>query len=331
MRGVRREQADSSGRLRRDDHVRAIAGQRHVHDDRPAERAGRGAAEPPGPRRRVRPGPRRHPGRGADRDRDDRAVRRQLRVPTGVPRGRAVRPDHRLLLLRPRAYGPGEHVQQPAGRDGRRPVRAPADRHGDRERPGGGQRADHDRAQGAAGRGRGARRPEGRRCRARPPDRRRAGHGHQPDLRSQRHRQPRHQRGRQGVQPAGQRPDAAAGQPGRSRGLPAGVDVQAGHHGGGAGRGQDPRQQGRLAGPAQAAGHERLPGQLRPLRRQAGHHHPGAAGVLQHRLRQPRAGDRGGQAPGAVERSSASTSGTCRTWVARPAGSRTRSTTPSSP
>ena len=126
-------------------------------------------------------------------------------------------------------------------------------------------------------------------------------------------------------------PDAAAGQPGGPRGLPAGVDVQAGHRIGRVGRRQDPREQGRLAGSAQAARHQRLPGQLRAPAADGRSPSPRRCGCPA-TPPSPTSGWKSVRtSSGSSRRSSASTSGTCLTWVARPAGSRTRSTTPSWP
>ena len=107
--------------------------------------------------------------------------------------------------------------------------------------PRGGQRADHDRAQDPGGGGGSPGRPEGGGGGPRPEHRGRAGHGHQPELRPQPDRQPRHRRGQQGVRPAGQATRPSAVQPGGAGDLPAGFDLQAGHRGGGPGRRQDRR------------------------------------------------------------------------------------------
>ena len=259
VREASREQADPAGRVRGDDHVRAAAGQRDVHDDRAAELAGRGAAEPPGTRRRVRPEPRRDPGRGQDQDRHHRADGRRVQVPAGLPRGRAVRTDHRVLLLRPLPDRAGDQLQLPAGRHRRRAVRPAADRPGDQPHAAGRQRADHDRAQGAARGGEALGDQKGAVVALDPQHRGRAGHGHQPELRPERDRQPRHRGRRQGVQPAGERLDPPAGQPGGPGDLPARVDLQAGHGRGRAGRRQDRGQQGEVARPAEAPGHQHLP------------------------------------------------------------------------
>ena len=47
-----------------------------------------------------------------------------------------------------------------------------------------------------------------------------------------------------------------------------------------------------------AARHQYVPAQLHQLRRDQGDHHPGAEGLLQHRIRESRSGGRRGQAPG---------------------------------
>ena len=140
-----------------------------------------------------------------------------------------------------------------AGRHRRCAVRAPAHRPGHQPDAGGGQRADHDRAQGAEGGGRRAREPEGGRRRARPSHRRRAGPGDQPELRPEPDRQPRHRRRRQGLPPTRRRPRSAAVQPRGAGDLPARVHLQAGDRGGGTGRRHDPGDQGRVAGPAETA------------------------------------------------------------------------------
>ena len=190
------EQADPAGGLRRHDDVRAAAGQRHVHDDLPAELAGRpsrrtgGSATPSSPRtgeRSWRPGKNRSP--------RPKPVEDRFKYQRVYPDGELYAAGHRLLLLRPRPDRTGEHLQLPAGRHRRLAVRPPADRSGHQPAPGGRQRADHHRAPGPAGGGRGARRPEGGGGGPRPQHRRRAGHGDQPDLRPERDRQPRH-RGR---------------------------------------------------------------------------------------------------------------------------------------
>ena len=65
-----------------------------------------------------------------------------------------------------------------------------------------------------------------------------------------------------------------------------------------------------VAEPAAAARHQHVPAQLHQLRRHQDHHHPGAEGLLQHRVREARSGGRRGQAAGARRRSSASTDAT---------------------
>ena len=251
--------------------------------------AGRRAAEPAGPRRRVRPEPRARSWPPA-RPRSPRPSRPTTRSSTSgstptascTPRSPASTPTTTAGTALESTYN-----SQLAGTDDALFVRRLIDMVTDRTPQGASvQTTIVPKVQKAAAEALGDQKRRG--GRPRPADRGGAGHGDQPELRPERHRQPRHRGGRQGVRPAGQRPGPAAVQPGRPGDLSARVDVQAGHRSGRAGRREDPRHQGRLAGPAQAARHQRLPRQLRALRRTQGHHDPGAQGVLQHRVRQPR-------------------------------------------
>ena len=140
------------------------------------------------------------PGRRQDRDRHDRAVEGPVQVPAGLPRrARSTRRSPASTpTTTPAPALESTYNTQLAGTADSLFVRRLIDLATNRT-PAGGERPDHDRAEDAGGGGQGARRPEGRRGRARPEDRRRAGPGHQPELRPERHRQPRHRGGRQGV------------------------------------------------------------------------------------------------------------------------------------
>ena len=87
---------------------------------------GRRAQRQPGqhPRHppRLQPAPRHDRHRRRRGARPVGAVRRPVRVPARVPRGAAVRPRHRLLLLHARQRGRGEDLQRRAGRPHARPV-----------------------------------------------------------------------------------------------------------------------------------------------------------------------------------------------------------------
>ena len=169
-----------------------------------------------------------------------------LRLPAQLPRGLAVRPGDRLLLLRPRQHRGREHLQQPAGRHGRLALRPPADRPGHRpdaarapaSRPRSCPRCRRRRRTALGG-------PEGRGRRPRPEDRRRAGPGHQPQLRPER-RSPATtiEKADAAYDTLAARERPAAGQPRGARDLPARVDLQAGDRRGRARRRQDARLQG---------------------------------------------------------------------------------------
>ena len=93
--------------------------------------------------------------------------------------------------------------------------------------------------------------------------------------------------------------------------------------------GKKPDVDGRLAEQAAAARDQDRSAQLVELRRDQGQHHPGAAGLLQHRVRQPRARARRHASCASRRRPSASTSAISPTSAAWPASSRTSSTRPS--
>ena len=236
----------------------------------PAERAGRRAAEPAGPRRRVRPEPGVDPGRRQDRDRQDRADRRRGSsssgsIPTAscTPRSPATTPTTTAgprwrTATTPswpapttRCSSAGWSIWSPTGRRRAPACRPPSCRRCSRRRP----------RRSATRRGRWWR------------STRSTGAvlamvtspsydpneiaSHDIDAANKAYNR------------LAKRRRPSAGQPGGPGDLSARVDLQAGHRGGGAGRRQDAGHQGRVAGPAQAARHQRLPAELHQLRRHA--------------------------------------------------------------
>ena len=144
------------------------------------------------------------PGDRQEADRRDRAGRRHLQVPAGLSRRRAVRADHRLLLLRPRPDRRWRTATTPqlAGTDDALFVRRLVDLVTNRTPEGASvQTTIVPKVQKAAAEALGNQ--KGAVVALDPQHRRRAGHGDQPELRPEPDRQPRHRRGRQGLPPAG--------------------------------------------------------------------------------------------------------------------------------